>query len=213
MRSQLNPTPVPRPGGRSARIQERVFAATLSQLATESLSTMSVKRIAEEAEVAETTVYRRWGSLVDLVLAAVTAYASERNPIPDRGDLEADLRALLENVAGLLEQDATRRIFQFAVALEGSNEESTRARARFWNERFEAGGAIVARAVERGEIPAGVDPLAVIETLVGTVYVRAFVSGRPSTPDQLEASVRAALDVATGAAGETRTAAPASAVD
>ncbi len=197
MRSSPNPAPVPRPGGRTARIQERVFAATLSQLESESLSTMSVKRIAEAAEVAETTVYRRWGSLVDLVLAAVTDFASEMNPMPDYGTLEDDLRALLANVAGLLEQNATRRMFQFAMALEGSNDDSTRARARFWNERFAAGSAIVTRAVERGEIPAHVDPLAVIETLVGTVYVRAFVSERPFTPDQLEASVRAALDVAT----------------
>lgn len=196
MPSSPNPTPVPRPGGRSARIQQRVFAATLAQLERESLATMSVKRIAEEAEVAETTVYRRWGSLVDLVLAAVTDYAGAENPIPDTGSLEADLGALLDNVAALLERDATRRMFGFAMVLEGSTEPASRARSQFWGERFTAGSAIVARAVDRGEIAAGVDPLAVIETLVGAVYVRAFVSGRESTPEQLAASVRAALDVA-----------------
>lgn len=73
------------------------------------------------------------------------------------------------------------------------DDELARARTRFWETRFAAGTAVVIRAIERGEIPPLSDPHAVIEVLVGAVYVRLLLLDRPLTDSILTGSVRAAM--------------------
>jgi len=154
---------------------------------------MTVKEIAAEAAVAETTIYRRWGSLTRLVAEALSVYAVTENPIPDTGSLEEDLTRLLRNVSAIIERPAVRRIFRFMTSLEEDGEELAQTRTRFWETRFAAGTSIVTRAIERGEIPSGTDPDAVIEVLVGAVYVRSFLLERPLTEKILTDSVEAAM--------------------
>lgn len=154
---------------------------------------MSVREIAAEAGTAETTIYRRWGSLEGLIAAALGDYAVTENPIPDTGSLEADLSQLLRNVVSILERPEMRRIFRFSMSLDDGDEELTSARAQFWQVRFDAGTAVVQRAIERGEIAPLTDPQSVIETLVGVVYLRTFLLERPLTDEVFEQSVRAAL--------------------
>lgn len=187
-----------RPGGRSARIQDAVFAETLSLLEQTSVSALSVKLIATRAGVAETTIYRRWGSLPGVIAGALSQLAVSENPIPDTGSLPDDLRALLGNVVAIIERPAVRRIFRFAMSLDDADSDAADARNAFWQSRFSTGAAIVLRAIERKEIPPLDDAQAVIETLVGAAYIRAFLLERPMTDTVIDDSVRAAMLVAHG---------------
>lgn len=180
-----------RPGGRSSRVREAVMTATLQLLETRSVPELSVREIADEAGVAETTIYRRWGSLPGLISAALAEFALSENPIPDTGALEEDLTQLLRSVAAIIRRPSVRRIFGFVTALDDAD--AVGARKRFWETRFSAGSAIVDRAIERGEILPVSDPIAVIETLVGTAYVRTFLLDRPVTNEVISASVQSAL--------------------
>ncbi len=53
------------------------------------------------------------------------------------------------------------------------------ARGRFWHHRFEASAPIITAAIERGELPAHVDPREVLETLSSPLYFRLLVGEEP----------------------------------
>lgn len=194
MTEAKNPSRGTRPGGRSARIREVVLSTTLRMLETRSVSELSVKEVAHTADVAETTIYRRWGSLPALISAALSEFALSENPIPDTGSLEDDLTQLLRNAAAIIERPSVRRIFRFAMSLD--DEDAADVRRKFWATRFTAGATIVDRAVQRDEAHPETDPIEVIETLVGPTYVRSFLTERPITDAVVQESVQAALRIA-----------------
>src|SRR4051794_32255220 len=92
----------PRPGGRSERVRVAVLRAALEQLLARGYDALSVGEVAESAGVAVTTVYRRWPTKAELAAAALGEFAAAANPMPDSGDLERDLRALLAQIVDLL---------------------------------------------------------------------------------------------------------------
>ncbi|MGH2741102.1 MAG: TetR-like C-terminal domain-containing protein, partial [Thermoleophilaceae bacterium] len=75
------------------------------------------------------------------------------------------------------------------------------ANRRFWVERLAMDGEIVTRAIARGEVPAGTDPEAVIEAVLGPIYLRLLVTGAHPDPAFIELVVDLA---AGGASGERR---------
>src|ERR1700761_3942627 len=84
--------PAKRPGGRSARVQAAVFAAAAELLGEPDWSRISLARVAERAGVNSTTLYRRWGSLENLIGELADKAVSDRSPLPDTGTLAGDVR-------------------------------------------------------------------------------------------------------------------------
>jgi len=58
---------IPRPGGRSARVQAAVHAATTALIAEQGRGELTVPLIAARAGVTPSTIYRRWGDLAELL--------------------------------------------------------------------------------------------------------------------------------------------------
>ncbi|MFD4355880.1 TetR/AcrR family transcriptional regulator [Nocardia sp. NPDC058518] len=171
----VTPTaPRKRTGGRSARVREAVLAATLDQVIEHGIEGLTIGDVAARAGVAETTVYRRWGTRTALIAEAVTELAAVGNPTPDTGTLRADLLVLAEQISELITRPGMARLVGTTVAL-SSDPEVDVARRRFWNDRFERSSQVVTRAVERGELPATVNPRGVLETLSAPIYFRLLV--------------------------------------
>ena len=63
-----------RTGGRSARVREAILAATFSELIDSGYAALSVEAVASRAGVNKTTIYRRWPTLDDLLVDALTTY-------------------------------------------------------------------------------------------------------------------------------------------
>ncbi|WP_225433630.1 TetR-like C-terminal domain-containing protein [Mycolicibacterium mucogenicum] len=61
---------------------------------------------------------------------------------------------------------------------------------RFWEERFRRSGAVVDRAITRGELPPGTDPRAVLEMAAGPVYFRSLFTVDAVTPAYLSETAR-----------------------
>ncbi len=91
-----------RPGGRTARIAEAVFAAAVAELAERDYADVSVESIAARAGVHKTTVYRRWGSKPELISQALAGAASTHIQVPDTGGVDTDLRMLAHAVQAVL---------------------------------------------------------------------------------------------------------------
>ncbi|MGW4222566.1 TetR-like C-terminal domain-containing protein [Streptomyces bauhiniae] len=178
-----------RPGGRTARTRESVLRATAEVLLTEGYEQLSFARVAAAAEIAETTVYRRWPSKAHLAADALVELAGTENPVPDTGTLEGDLRAFLAQIVALVARPEVLRVLRTVVSLATEDDEVARAKEAFWAGRFAGGAAIVERAVERGELPADSDPYEVIEDLAALVYFRLLVTGRPLDGRVVERSV------------------------
>ena len=182
-----------RTGGRSERVRVGVLDAAVAQLLSEGYDGLNVRDVARAAEVAETTVYRRWSTTHDLAAAAVAHLAQAENPIPDSGTLEDDLRALLSQIFALLRQPEVERILRTVAALDSRNTDAVEARKSFWRSRFADSAHIVERAVDRGELPMGTDPAVLVEFLVAPAYLRLLLLDRPLDDALFEHSVRATI--------------------
>lgn len=179
-----------RPGGRSARVRAAVLEATLAELAGGSYEDLRIEDVAARAGVNKTTVYRRWPTKADLVADAALANSSRAVPVPDTGTLQGDLQALARSVAANIGGGPGRRTTRNLVAVACAADEVAERMAAFWSERLALTKVVVERAIARGEVDPDVDPHVVIETLVGTLYVRLLLTGEAVDHDVADAVVR-----------------------
>ena len=172
-----------RPGGRAARVRTAVLQAAGELLTEVGYDKMSVEDVAARAGVHKTTVYRRWPTKAELTADAAELHSADAVPIPDTGELASDLRLLArEVVANIGNEGGARRSRSIAAAAATSDELMT-AMHGFWAHRLALSGQVVERAIERGELPASLDPNLVIETVIGPLWVRLLLTGEPITED------------------------------
>lgn len=170
-----------RPGGRSRRVREAVLQAALALLTERGYDAIELPEIARRAGVHPATVYRRWGGKSRVVGEAMLEHATAPlSPTPDTGALRSDLERLLVEGGALLRTPAVRALFELLTA-DGirPTPETARARDRFWEMHRVEVTNIVDRAVARGELPAGTDPEALIELVIGPALVRLVMRGLP----------------------------------
>jgi AcrR family transcriptional regulator len=169
--------PARRSGGRSARVRAAVLEATLAALAEVELEDLSIAEVARRAGVHPTSIYRRWGDRVNLGLDAVLSLTAAGVPIPDTGSLSGDLVAILRSSAAFLATPGAQLLLRTAVGRDLGDYETVRD--RFWAERFRVATALLRRAEGRGELRPGLDPRLVLETLIGTMVLRALLTHEP----------------------------------
>ena len=179
MSSSPPPVGEQRPGGRSARVRSAVLAATLDVLVEDGYEGVSVDAVAARAGVHKTTIYRRWPTKAALVAAAAADRSEQLVPVPDTGSLVGDLTALGQSVADNLSSELGRNLARTIVAAAAASDEVATVNHEFWKVRLALTETIVERAVERGEVSADIDRRAVIETLIGPIYVRLLLTGEP----------------------------------
>jgi AcrR family transcriptional regulator len=172
-------------------IDGRVLAAAAEELRAGGYDGLSMDRIAERAGVAKTTVYRRWPSKAELVIALITNLREEV-PFEPSGDPRRDLTELVSTITASLTATPTTLIADLvaASAREPRVGESVRA---LWAERHGAVTAVVAQAQEAGLVLDHVAPAVLVDQLVGPLYYRLLVTGEPLSPDYARTLVRSVL--------------------
>jgi AcrR family transcriptional regulator len=166
-----------RPGGRSARVRRSAIDATLAELAEGGYAALSLERIARRAGINKTTVYRRWGTREELVLEAMLDRAVERISVPDTGSLREDLLELARSAAANAASPEVAAMARAVAAQAPYDARLAAGNRRFWAERLAVDAVVVERAVERGEIRAGVVPELVIESVIGPIHLRLLLTG------------------------------------
>jgi AcrR family transcriptional regulator len=188
--------PLAAPGrrGPSPRVRAAAIAATLAELADSGYASLSLERIGRRAGVHKTTLYRRWGSREELVLEAMLERAAEHISVPDTGSLRDDLLELARTAAA---NAASPEVAAMARAVAAESPHDSRlaaANRRFWTERLELDGAIVERAIARGEVAAGTDPRRIIEAVLGPIHLRLLLTGEPVDRAFLEGIVEVVVN-------------------
>ena len=184
-----------RPGGRTARTTEAVFAAVVAELSTRDYADISVESVAARAGVHKTTLYRRWGSKAEIIRQALISAASSHIQVPDTGSAGTDLQMLARAVQAVLSEGAaiTRALIIGAM----SSPEIAGLMDQFWTARLEAISVIVDRAIERAEIPAGTDPAAFMHALAAPLFYQLLVARAPVTERDADLAAAATLAAAT----------------
>jgi AcrR family transcriptional regulator len=185
-----------RPGGRTARVAESVFAAAIAELSTRAYADVSVESIAARAGVHKTTVYRRWGSKAEIIAQALAGAASASIPVPDTGRVEEDLRALARAVQAVLAAPEGAAITTALIVGGLTSPEIAGVMSQFWAGRLAAISAIVDRAARRGQLPAGTDPGALMHAMVAPLYYELLVTHVPITERDADRGAAAALAAA-----------------
>ena len=155
----------PRPGGRSARVQNAVHRAVRQLQADGGEGELTVPAVAARAGVTPSTIYRRWGTLSQLLSeVALEKLRPETAPV-DTGSLKGDLTLWLEQYVEEMASAPGRAMIRDILreTLPGNASQCS----AFTYGQIEQ---IHARAVDRGELP----PPA--ETLVGTRHRAPHVS-------------------------------------
>jgi AcrR family transcriptional regulator len=185
-------TPAPAPRSRVGRPVDRsgdaaILAAALDLVAERGYDGMALDEVAARTGRAKTTIYRRWATKEELVLAALRGVGRppEAELLPDTGSLRDDLLAVVDS--GWL-GGADRRAAVFAglaSALRGSERLAAAIRAEVTDPYVEVYGRLIARAVERGEASARTDAqVAVLAEVVPAMSTHRLVAGRaPVTRD------------------------------
>ncbi|HEX5115449.1 MAG TPA: TetR/AcrR family transcriptional regulator [Pseudonocardiaceae bacterium] len=173
--------PVPaRPGRRrSETSRTAILIAALELVAEVGYAGLTVEGIAARSGAGKQTIYRWWPSKADVLLDALATKADLHIPIPDTGSYAGDLRAFL---AASFAMGRVRPVIDVLRALMAQAqidaEFGERFRTGFLHRRRDALGAIVARARDRGDLPATVPGDTVADVVFGVIWYRLLATDR-----------------------------------
>lgn len=185
-----------RTGGRSARVREAILAAVLDELSVNGYATLSVEAIASRAGVNKTTVYRRWPTLDELLVDALTTWSHDAIPAPDTGGIESDLLALGAILADQLNSGIGHQIVAVVLTAGLRSVPLREATRRYFDHQAERAVPIITRAIDRGELPPSTDTNAVLTTFRAPLFYRMVTTGDPIDEALIAQTTRVTLSAA-----------------
>jgi AcrR family transcriptional regulator len=156
---------------------------------------VTIEGIAARAKVAKQTIYRWWPSKTDILFDALTTDAEEHFTALDSGDLEADLRDHLRQLAAFLTATDAGAVWR-ALAGQAQHDPAVaeRFREQFTVPQRSRDREPLLRAQQRGELPATADIDLDIDQLVGPVYYRTLITGQELPASFTDALVQRYLE-------------------
>jgi AcrR family transcriptional regulator len=167
---------------RSEQAEQAIIDAALELFAERGVEGVCVEAVAARASVGKATIYRRWTSKEDLLIAAL---GSLKSPMadPQGATVREDLIELLDVM--LRDANDPRYARQFAM-LHGEGERYPRLMARYYETlvqpRREVIKTVLLRGIERGELRADLDVGIAMLGLTGTVMARGKHDSTPASP-------------------------------
>ena len=168
--------------------EAQLLAITLRLLQEHGYDRLTVDAVACEARASKATVYRRWPSKAELVLAAFIEGVRAVAVAPHTGSLRGDLLAM----GGLIcEQARLLGPTMRAVLTELSRNPALgdAFQHQFVDQRKELMTAVLSEAVTRGDIDAEVISDELWDLLPGYLVFRSLIPGRPPTDETVQALV------------------------
>ena len=191
--------PVPDVSRRSERSRRAILTAALDLVGEVGYARLTVEGIAARAGVGKQTIYRWWPSkgavLLDAFLSLSQTPDGELLPLPDTGDLAADLKGVMSATVDELNDPRVGEPMR-ALSVEVGHDE---ALASLWQERMNGPMTRLRRdrlrgAQRSGELPEGLDLDEAIDLLWGPLFHRWLLRTGPLTHAHSDRLVDAALD-------------------
>ena len=157
--------------------EAELLAVTLQQLQEHGYDRLTVDAVATTARASKATLYRRWPTKAELVLAAFVEGTRQIAVAPDTGTLRGDLLQMGESICAHACAHAST-IRAVLVEVSRSAELNAMMQQQFFNERKALMEHVLAQAVERGEIDASAVTEDLWDLLPGYLIYRSILTGR-----------------------------------
>ncbi|PQZ93025.1 TetR family transcriptional regulator [Arthrobacter sp. MYb227] len=158
------------PRRRGAELVAAILAAALAELTEQGYAGLSMESVAKRAGASKASLYRRWDSRAALVMDAVYTQSPSAKDFVDTGALRTDLLALLTQTVQTLRGPAGEAMRGMLADALPDARRSVALRARSQGRNRGLMERVLARGIERGEIPDGASTPARLE--VGAALVR-----------------------------------------
>lgn len=184
---------------RSEQSQRAILDATMALLDDRkpgalTVQKLSIERVAREAGVSKTTIYRWWPSKAAVVIDTFLDNHIARTPILE--DVPA-IEALKEHLGSLAEVYGGREghlVAQLIAECQYDPAAMAEFKDRFWNHRLEAALALIERAVQEGSIRSDIPAMVVTELLYSPIYFRLLLQTGPLDRKMTDQTLRAVLE-------------------
>lgn len=166
----------------AATLQKQVTTAITTvmfdQLADTGYARMSMEAIARKAGVGKAALYRRWPSKQAMVVDVVGAIMRGNLPrVPDTGSLVGDVHQFLDVIVTQVADARVRRIaLDLLIETTRTPELAAGLRSVGAEPRRAAAAEIITRAIDRGELPAGIDRELGLDMLISPLLMRLFAT-------------------------------------
>jgi AcrR family transcriptional regulator len=168
--------------------EAELLAVTLRLLQEHGYDQLTVDAVASAAHASKATVYRRWPSKAELVLAAFIEGVRQVAVPPNTGTLRGDLLRLGETICQEVHQHAsTIRAVMVEVPRHPALNEAMQH--QFIEPRKALIQHVLRQAVDRGEITEDVISDEVWDLMPGYLIFRAIIPSRPPTRHTVEVLV------------------------
>jgi AcrR family transcriptional regulator len=174
---------------RDTTADERILRATFDQLVRVGYGALSIEAVSAEAGVAKTTIYRRYPTKRDLVVAALgeeVPFPPPPSDLPARETLDWFVR---QAIRMLIESGAVRILASLLVEEQREPGVLEVFRERILDPRRMLVVDMLERGIERGEIRRDIDPLVVTEMIAGAIFGHHMILGMTATDDWIESLV------------------------
>ena len=159
---------------RIERTRRVVLEAAAELLGECGFGRTSIEAISERSGVARSTIYRHWPERNDLLLESIGKQV-ETTDTTDTGDLRADLIRLYSHLGSMLNNEVTRSMVASFVAEASRDPELAALNSKFTKARRDASSGLIAKAVERGDLPANTDSDQMAEDLAGGIFFSGLI--------------------------------------
>ena len=166
-------------------VTESIHNAALDLITANGLTGLSMEKVASDAGVNKTTLYRRYGNIENLIAELVDTITKQSVPTPDTGSLRRDLEAIANTAAKVLDNSTSRTLAAILV----TTGEPASVRKQWWDGRVAAVTTLYDQAIARGESLPALGPEQLLERLAGYLHLRTTMMRRPPKKSEVSALV------------------------
>lgn len=155
---------------RTTRVRELVLNAAIELLLSGGPGEVTATRVAEEAGVARTTIYRQWPDQPSLLLATIDALVAPHSPTPNSGKFDDDLTTVLANLRTRLVTRKVRPVFAALIDHASRDAAFVASQRRFVGNMVQPTIDVLVDAQQRGDLPATLDCPVAATVLTGPIF-------------------------------------------
>jgi AcrR family transcriptional regulator len=170
-----------RPGRGRPRVEgitRAILDATIALMTDVGIGALTMDAVAARSGVGKATIYRRWATKQDLVVAAIGQRIIEVT-VPDLGDFRAELDWLLTERLAMYQQDGSDRLVAGLVGA-AAEDPAIRSAAKEGTARLlRETRRVVERGIARGQVRPDVDARSVATMIAATLPFRMILELEP----------------------------------
>lgn len=187
---------------RAQRAHNTVLTATARLLQEEGLAALTIERIADSSGVSTATIYKHWPSKTAVAAEAFACAAAEAVPLPDSGDVLADLLDFAVDAVIFFGSPSNNVFTQLLAACANESSGSAYFRTYYLAPRRDLFRVLWDRALAKGVVRSDIDIDTAIDVLFGAAVFRLLRSDNDLDAGVARGLVRSSLQgllIGTGA--------------